>query len=260
MLFFLPAGDHRLPSIILASTLLGATTACVTYIVSSMLKLHRESVRKERLSRFLAPEVIEEITTKPELLHLATETRQASILFADIRGFTTLSEQFPAAEIGRLLNTFLEEMTAAIMDNHGMVDKYIGDAIMGVFGVPVARGDHATDAVRAALDMQERLQVVNRRLADEGKPAISCGVGIHSGEVIAGAIGSSRRIDYTVIGDTVNVASRIESLTRKYPNDILLSSQTSDLAADAIPLQEVATTRVKGREQPVTLFSPTPSQ
>ena len=251
-----PDNSYFVPSMILAVVLIGAATVCVTYIVSSMIRLHRESVRKERLSRFLAPEVVEEISTKPELLHQATETRVATILFADIRGFTTLSEQHPAQEIGRILNACLEEMTSAIMDNQGMVDKYIGDAIMGVFGVPVATDDHALQATRAALDMLQRLNKVNSTLLGEGKPEVSIGVGIHTGEVIAGAIGSSRRLEYTVIGDTVNVASRIESMTRQYPESILLSSSTQELIQDSIKLKEVATTQLKGRTQPVTLFTP----
>jgi adenylate cyclase len=251
-----PIGSYFVPSLVLAVVLIGAATFCVTYIVSSMIRLHRESVRKERLSRFLAPEVVEEISTRPELLHQATETRVATILFADIRGFTTLSEKHPAAEIGKILNACLEEMTAAIMDNQGMVDKYIGDAIMGVFGIPVATGNHALQATRAALDMQQRLKKVNQTLAGEGKPEVSIGVGIHTGEVIAGAIGSSRRLDYTVIGDTVNVASRIESMTRQYPEGILVSTETRDSIQDSVELKEVATTQLKGRQQPVTLFSP----
>ncbi len=251
-----PIGSYFVPSLVLAAVLIGAATVCVTYIVSSMIRLHRESVRKERLSRFLAPEVVEEISTKPEILHQATETRVATILFADIRGFTTLSEQHPAEEIGRILNACLEEMTSAIMDNQGMVDKYIGDAIMGVFGVPVAANDHALQATRAALEMQQRLNKVNSTLTGEGRPEVSIGVGIHTGEVIAGAIGSSRRLEYTVIGDTVNVASRIESMTRQYSEAILLSSETRQLIQESILTREVATTQLKGRQQPVTLFSP----
>ncbi|MBW1872871.1 MAG: adenylate/guanylate cyclase domain-containing protein, partial [Deltaproteobacteria bacterium] len=212
--FFLPAGPHILPSVVLALILLGATTASVTYVVSSMLDLHRESVHKERLSRFLAPEVVEEISKKPQLLQQVTETRTATILFADIRGFTTLSEQYPPAEIGRILNAVLEELTSAIMDNQGMVDKYIGDAVMGVFGVPVASENHALQATRAAKEMHLRLKTLNETLSNDKNLTLAIGVGIHTGEVIAGAIGSSRRLEYTVIGDTVNVASRIESLTR----------------------------------------------
>jgi len=251
-----PVGSYFVPSLVLSVVLIGATTVCVTYIVSSMIRLHRESVRKERLSRFLAPEVVEEISTRPELLHQATETRVATILFADIRGFTTLSENHPVEEIGRILNACLEEMTAAIMDHQGMVDKYIGDAIMGVFGVPVATDNHALQAARAALEMQQRLNKVNSTLTAQGNPEVSIGVGIHTGEVIAGAIGSSRRLEYTVIGDTVNVASRIESMTRQYPESILLSSSTQKLIQDSIKLKEVATTQLKGRQQPVTLFTP----
>jgi adenylate cyclase len=225
--------------------------------VYSMLELHRESVRKEHLSRFLAPEVVEEISRKPELLKQTTETRIATILFADIRGFTTLSEQHPASEIGRILNAVFEQLTSAIMDNQGMVDKYIGDAIMGVFGVPVASENHALQAARAAIDMHRRLEALNKSLAKEVGQPLAIGVGIHTGEVIAGAIGSSRRFEYTVIGDTVNVASRIESLTRKYSTGILLSAQTAKLIENDLPLEEVVTTaQLKGRKQPVSLYTP----
>jgi adenylate cyclase len=254
--FFLPGGPHFIPSIFLALILIGATTASVKYVVSSMLDLHRESVHKERLSRFLAPEVVEEISKKPQLLQQVTETRIATILFADIRGFTTLSEKYPAAEIGLILNAVLEELTAAIMDNKGMVDKYIGDAVMGVFGVPVASDNHALQAVHAAKDMHKRLDALNETLVKDSTQSLAIGVGIHTGEVIAGAIGSSRRLEYTVIGDTVNVASRIESLTRKYQADILLSAQTAELINDDMQLKEVATAQLKGRQQSVTLYSP----
>ncbi|HUU03738.1 MAG TPA: adenylate/guanylate cyclase domain-containing protein [Myxococcota bacterium] len=254
--FFVPAGSSVIPSLILAVILLGATTASVTYVVSSMIELHRESVHKEHLSRFLAPEVVEEISRKPQLLKQATETRTATILFADIRGFTTLSEKHPAAEIGRILNVVFEELTSAIMDNQGMVDKYIGDAVMGVFGVPVASENHALQAARAAIDMHRRLEALNQFLPREIGQPLAIGVGIHTGEVIAGAIGSSRRFEYTVIGDTVNVASRIESLTRKYSTGILLSAQTAQLIKEDLPLEEIATAQLKGRKQPVTLYSP----
>ena len=130
-------------------------------------------------------------------------------------------------QVVEFLNEFLEEMTAAIMDHRGMVDKYIGDAVMGVFGVPAYADDHALRALQSAIDMRNRLNKLNVGLKDRGLPELSIGIGLHTGELLIGAIGSTRRLDYTVIGDTVNVASRIEGMTRSYPVEILMSDSTS---------------------------------
>lgn len=251
-----PAGPYTVPSALTACVIIGAVTACVTYVVSSILRLHRESVQKDRLARFLAPEVVEEIVNNPRIVLGEPETRVATVLFADIRGFTSLSEEIPANEVGRILNIFLEEMTSAIMARKGMVDKYIGDAVMGVFGVPVASADHAGQALEAAMDMQRRLARVNEKLAARLPAPLSIGIGIHTGEVIAGAIGSTRRLEYTVIGDTVNVASRIESLTKKLKVGILVSGETRTSLNGAIPLREVGMETLRGRSRPVTLWAP----
>lgn len=252
----LPSGPYTVPSAVFSLLVILAATACVMFMVSSILRLHRESVFKERLARFLAPEVVNEISRKPEMLRRNAEKRIASILFADIRGFTALSEEYPPEEVGEILNLFLEEMTTSIMDNRGMVDKYIGDSIMGVFGVPVASEDHALQAIQAGLEMQQRLRRVNATMAEEGKSPLAIGIGIHTGEVVAGAIGSSRRLEYTVIGDTVNVASRVEALTKEHSRVILVSQQTRDLVARKIPLEKVTTTQLRGRKQEVVLWSP----
>jgi len=252
----LPTGDYTLPSAINAFIIIAATCACMTYAVSNMLRLHRETVWRERLTRFFAPEVVKEISSKPEFIGRKMEKRIASVLFVDIRGFTTLSEECSSEEVGEILNVFLEEMTSSVMDNRGMVDKFMGDSVMGVFGVPVASEEHAVQAVRAAMDMKTRLRKVNAVLAEGGKPPLAIGVGIHTGEVLAGAIGSSRRLEYTVIGDTVNVASRLESLTKEHSEVILLSGDTRDATNDAIPLRRVASTPIRGRRQPVVLWSP----
>ncbi len=139
-----------------------------------------------------------------------------------------------------------------------MLDKYIGDAVMGVFGVPVICSDHPQRALAAAIDMQQRLAALNRRLQQDGLPTLSIGIGLHTGELLIGAIGSKRRLDYTVIGDTVNVASRIEGMTRRFPVEILLSDSTRAAIGDDVTLFQIATVNVKNREEPITLWSPDP--
>lgn len=259
LVVFVPgvAPGLRLPAAGLACVGLIGTTLVVALLVGSLIGLHRESVLKARLARFLAPELVEELASKPELLERQTERRLATVLFTDIRGFTRLSEELPPDEVVRWLNRFLEEMTHAILEHRGMLDKYIGDSVMAVFGVPVASADHARRAVRSALDMRRRLEKLNLALVAEGGPMLEIGVGVHTGEVLVGAIGSSRRLEYTVIGDAVNVASRIEGLTRNYPADILISDATRNSAGPLV-VDEIDTVQVKGRRGTVRLWAPGP--
>jgi class 3 adenylate cyclase len=231
-------------------------TISVAFSVVSLIQLHRDSILKERLGRFLAPELVQELSRRPEMMARQTERRVATVLFTDIRGFTALSERLTPEEVVAFLNLFLEEMTAAIMGHQGMVDKYIGDAVMGVFGVPIATREHATLAVQAGIDMQARLVALNRSLGQQQLPELRLGVGIHTGELVIGAIGAAHRLDYTVIGDTVNVAARIETLTRQYEVPILLSETTQAMLAPGVQTREVGTTVVRNRAQPITLWTP----
>jgi adenylate cyclase len=224
--------------------------------VSSLTRIHKDASIKENLARFLPPELVEKMMNEPDLLERKTEKRTATVIFTDIRGFTSFSEKMPPEKVLEFLNEFLEEMTEAIMGNKGMVDKYIGDSVMGVFGVPFYADDHAIRALRSAMDMQVRLARLNEDLKQKGLPFLSIGIGLHTGELLIGAIGSTRRLDYTVIGDTVNVASRIEGMTRSYPVEILLSESTRSFIGNEIKLYEIATVQVKNRLEPLTLWSP----
>ncbi len=225
------------------------------YMVSSLSKLHRDSIWKKRLARFLAPELVEELARKPQVLEQQIENRRATVLFTDIRGFTTLSEQLSPQQVVGFLNQFLEEMTLAIMAHQGMLDKYMGDAVMAVFGVPLECSDHARRAVNAGQEMIRRLERLNETLTQQGLPRLGIGVGIHTGDLVVGAIGSSRRLEYTVIGDSVNLAARLEGLTRQYPVDILLSGCTRGELGEAPELEQIDTVQVKGRDQPVAIWS-----
>ncbi|WP_437951447.1 adenylate/guanylate cyclase domain-containing protein [Sorangium sp. So ce296] len=188
-------------------------------------------------------------------VQLGGETLTVSILFCDIRSFTTISEKMNAHELVGLLNEYFTEMVAIILDEGGVVDKYIGDAIMAVFGAPVPRPDDAVRAVRAAIRMRAALARFNERLAERGIPALKTGVGIHTGEVVAGNIGSEARMEYTVIGDAVNLASRLESATKELGVSVLLSEDTHRLVSDRFNTRPVSEITVKGRVQPVMTYA-----
>jgi adenylate cyclase len=188
-------------------------------------------------------------------VELGGKTLEVSVLFCDLRGFTSFSEKRGAHEIVGLLNEYFSEMVDCVMAEGGVVDKYIGDCLMAVFGAPVSRPDDAIRSVRAALAMRTSLARLNERFAARGVPPLRFGIGIHTGEVVAGNIGSARRMEYTVIGDAVNLASRLESQTKEQGTDLLISEATWHRAGadlEGTPAGEVV---VKGRQQPVRIYT-----
>ena len=231
-------------------------TVVTAYTSESLLAMHREAVTKQQLTRFLPPELVNEVFAKPELLNRQTELRTATVVFADLRGFTALSEKQPPKLVVEKLNEFLDETTTSILGYQGMVDKYIGDAVLGVFGVPLFSEDHALRAVKSALEICKRVDELNAVATSEGFPQISCGIGIHTGELLIGVIGSKVRFDYTVIGDTVNVASRVEGLTRIHNARILCTDATKADLPDDFELRFVGKVGVKNREEELTIWTP----
>ena len=191
---------------------------------------------------------------------LGGETIQVTILFSDIRSFTTISETMDAQTLVGLLNEYFTEMVSIIMKHGGVVDKYIGDAIMAVFGAPVPTRDDAANAVRAAVDMRAALARLNKRLVARGVQPLRTGIGIHTGEVVAGNIGSEERMEYTVIGDPVNVASRLESCTKDVGVDILISETTYEQTKEFVTARPVEQLSVKGRAEPVKAYEVIVSQ
>jgi adenylate cyclase len=185
---------------------------------------------------------------------LGGETLTVTVLFADIRSFSTISERMSAQALVALLNEYFTEMVTSVMSEDGIVDKYIGDAIMAVFGAPVSKPDDAVRAVRAAVKMRAALVHLNHRLATRGLGPLRTGIGVHTGEVVAGNIGSERRMEYTVIGDAVNVASRLESSTKDLGVGVLISEDTWALCGDQIRARPVKALTVKGRARPVTTY------
>jgi adenylate cyclase len=187
-------------------------------------------------------------------VELGGESLTVTILFTDIRSFTSISETMTAQELVKLLNEYFTEMVTVIMEEGGVVDKYIGDAIMAVFGAPVSKPDDARRAVRAAVRMRHALAKLNERLVARGAPPIKTGIGLHTGEVVAGNIGSEARMEYTVIGDAVNLASRLESSTKELGTDVLISEDTNALLDNELETKAVREITVKGRAKPVIVY------
>ncbi len=185
---------------------------------------------------------------------LGGESLRVTVLFTDIRSFTTISERMDPQQLVALLNEYFTEMVGIVMQEDGVVDKYIGDAIMAVFGAPVPKPVDAVNAVRSAVRMRGALANLNRRLEARGAPTLRTGIGIHTGDVVAGNIGSEKRMEYTVIGDAVNVAARLETSTKDLGANILISDDTFELTKGIVDARRIGEITVKGRQQPVLMY------
>ena len=211
------------------------------------------------LERRVSPRLLQRILKEPDRLgtQLGGQRCRCVVLFTDLVAFTTMSAQLDAETLFNLLNAYFDGLAAAVLAEDGLLDKFIGDALMAEFGIPESRGDReeALAAVRAALAMQDSLAALNQRLALEGRPPLSQGIGLHFGEVIAGNLGSQDRLEFTVIGATVNVASRLEGLTRRFSDyPILISGELRDLLGDAVDAVDLGAQMVKGWPDPVQVF------
>ncbi|MCH8502934.1 MAG: HAMP domain-containing protein [Ectothiorhodospiraceae bacterium] len=204
------------------------------------------------LGKVVSPAIADELLSRE--IELGGEEREASILFSDIVGFTALAETLPPADLLDLLNGYLTRLSADIESEGGVIDKYIGDAIMALFGAPLARRDHAERAVRAAMAMVESVKALNAEVPGR-KPNLSLGVGVNSGTVVAGNMGSRTRLNYTVVGDAVNLASRLEGLTRRYRLSILVSEATVQQCPGLV-FREIDRVQVKGRQAAVGIHEP----
>jgi adenylate cyclase len=217
--------------------------------------ISREKRLKTTMYRYMTPGVAEQVMALGEDALMVGERKDVTILFSDIRGYTTLTENLGASEVVSLLNRYFETMVEAVFNHEGTLDKFIGDALMAVFGAPLPLTEnHAWMAVQSALDMRSRLKVFNQSRLLENQPQIHIGIGISSGEVVSGNIGSHKRMDYTVIGDGVNLSARLESATKEYGCDIILSEYTYNLCRDRICVRELDRIRVKGKNQAVSIY------
>jgi adenylate cyclase len=215
-------------------------------------QIAQQALQRSALERFLSPEVAEMVLANPDI-RLGGVNQRVTVMFADIRGFTPMSENLEPGRVVEILNEYFTRVTEVILDCGGMLDKYIGDAVMAVFGAPISKGNDAANAVRAAIQIQRLLIELNRDAAARQWPELRVGIGINTGIATAGNIGSPRRLDYTVVGDTVNTASRL--MSNAAAGQILIALSTAVETGEEFHLTELPPLRVKGRTEPVHVFS-----
>ncbi len=235
------------------------TLAFTLYLCHTIYGYLIETRGKRQLStlfgQYVPPELVEEMDDNKDLLNMDSDSREMTVLFSDIRGFTTISESLKPRELSLLMNEYLTPMTRVIHSHRGTIDKYMGDAIMAFWGAPLEDPDHARHALEAALQMQQDIDTLNEDFAARGWPEIRIGVGLNSGMMRVGNMGSAFRMAYTVMGDAVNLGSRIEGLTKKYGIGIAVGHSTVAAVPDHGFL-EIDLVRVKGKDRPVAIYEP----
>ncbi len=205
--------------------------------------------------QYVPPELVDEMSQNPENFTMEGESREMTVLFSDVRGFTTISEGLSPKELSRLMNDYMTPMTRIIHHHRGTIDKYIGDAIMAFWGAPVKDPDHARNAVLAALEMQAVLSELRPQFIARGWPEVRIGVGVNTGVMSVGNMGSEFRMAYTVMGDSVNLGSRLEGITKQYGVGILVGESTAEKIPDIL-FRELDRVRVKGKDEPVAIYEP----
>ena len=233
--------------------LVAAQAGAAIDTLSAHEQIAKQVTQRAALERFLSPEVVEMVAKNPEGVRLGGINQKVSIMFADIRGFTTLSERMEPEKVVEILNNYFTHVTDIIFDHGGTLDKYLGDGVMALFGAPLSKGNDAENAVRAAQAIQRLVIELNRDAAERQWPEFGVGIGINSGIVTAGNIGSPRRIDYTVIGDTVNTAARL--MSNAPAGKIIISQATAaDLTDGKFVLSALSPLTVKGKSEPIPVF------
>jgi class 3 adenylate cyclase len=245
--------DHLEPAFLVAP-LVGVFV--VSALVAALMAAHtRNTVRKVNqaifLQRFLPNNFAEQVATDPTIWGIGGQERYVTVLFSDIRGFTQFSEERSPTEVIDYLNHYLDRMIEIVFQHNGTLDKFIGDALMAVFGAPLSSGRDERDAVSAACAMVRAVEEFNDDMRSRGYPPIQIGCGIAAGGVVAGNIGNARRLEYTVLGDTVNVASRLESLNKELGTQILVTERVREAVEGHFRFGRVEQLPVKGRAEPV---------
>jgi len=205
--------------------------------------------------QYIPPELVDEMSKSPEEYSLEGENREMTVLFSDVRGFTTISEGMDPKQLTQLMNALLTPMTRVIHKHRGTIDKYMGDAIMSFWGAPMADSEHARHALYAAMEMMDELKIMQKEFKERGWPLVNIGIGLNTGNMNVGNMGSEFRMAYTVLGDAVNLGSRLEGLTKNYGVNIIVSESTK-LAIPEFVFREIDLVRVKGKNEPVAIFEP----
>ena len=227
--------------------------------MASEIILHQVKERESRFiqgafSSYLSPVLLEKLMKEPERLVLGGEKKELTILFSDIRSFTSISETMDPQKLTEYLNRYFTPMSDIVVKYEGMIDKYIGDAVMAFYNAPLDVKDHAAMACRSSLEMMDELHELNKLFRQEGLPEINIGIGLNTAEVVVGNMGSQRRFNYTVIGDGVNLASRVEGINKIYGTNILITEFTKAVVGNQFLTRPIERVAVKGKEEEVLLY------
>ena len=239
---------------IIAPLLTIPLTFSVTYTYRYTTERKQRSRIKNLFQFYLHPSVVEELIKNPEYVKLGGVKKELTVFFSDIAGFTSIAETMAPEELVELINMYLTEMSSVIFKHGGTIDKYQGDAIMAFFGAPLDQDDHAVRACYSAIEMQKHLKDIKEKFRARGWPEIRCRIGINTGCVVVGNMGGANRFDYTVIGDDVNLAARLEGANKIYSTHIMIGEQTYEFVKYAVITRELDTVRVKGKSKPVKVY------
>lgn len=209
---------------------------------------------KQAMGKYLSQDIMKNVVSNIDDLKLGGKRAIVTVLFSDIRGFTSLSEKMPADEVSMILNEYFSEMEPIITKYNGVINKFIGDAVMAIFGEPIQDINHAKNAVKCAYEMLKKVEYLREKWLFEGKPRIEIGVGINTGEVFIGNIGTETRMEYTVIGDTVNLASRIESYNKVYKTNLLVSSSTYSQISEIADVIKISEVQIRGKAKKMNIY------
>ena len=230
------------------------------YLYNLVVKYLEEAKAKREIKsafqHYMAPELVEELISDPKQLQYGGATKEISVLFSDIRSFTTFTESHPMEETVAMLREYLTEMTKIVIDNKGIIDKFVGDEIMALFGTPIKDENHAYNACKTAMVMRERLNQMQEKWKSEGKDIIEIGIGVNSGLAVVGNLGSEQVFDYTAIGDNINLGARLEASNKKYPseNKIIISEFTLNYIKDRAEVAFICNENVKGKNVGVDIY------
>ncbi len=240
------------------SVITPAVVSVVTMIFGYLHRFLIEGQNKEKIKKamgkYISDDIMEKVVKNIDELKLGGKRSVVTVLFADIRGFTSMSEKMSAEEVSNILNEYFAEVEPIITSHNGIINKFIGDAVMAIFGEPIMDKNHALNAVKCANDMLKTVKKLQHKWLQEGKPKIEIGIGINTGEVFVGNIGSERRMEYTVIGDTVNLASRIESYNKIYKTNFLIGPSTYDEVKNSVNVIKISDVQIRGKAQKLDIY------
>ncbi len=229
-------------------------TMILAYIHRYIIEARSKEKVEKAMGKYMSEDVMKRVIQNIDNLGLGGKKAVVTVLFSDIRGFTSMSEKMSAQEVSQLLNEYFSEMEPIVTKYNGIINKFIGDAIMAVFGEPIQDENHPINAVKCGYEMLEKVSELNKKWQNKNKPAIQIGVGINTGEVFVGNIGSEKRMEYTVIGDTVNLASRLESYNKTYKTSILISPTTYEYSKTNLSVNKISDVEIRGKAEKIDIF------